>query len=110
MIYLYFIKVVTFRPSIGDAVEAKALLSHEAPNRPRIFNGCQFQDVIDAVSRRQTTEVVEITFHIPPPFRFSLQYDRTRSATWQQNYSVSQLNPASGCSLSFAIDKFRPFG
>eukprot|EP00971_Amphidinium_carterae_P196380 3896360-Amphidinium_carterae.1 len=53
--------------------------------------------------------VVEMAFHIPPPFRFSMQYAE-RSKEQLDNYDVDWLMPASGCSLSFALHAFRPHG
>merc|ERR1719421_1796117 len=54
--------------------------------------------------------VVEIAFHFPPPFRFSSQYDPVQSQETQDVYDVSRLNPADGCSLSYAIHAFRGHG
>lgn len=54
--------------------------------------------------------MLEIAFHFPPPFRFSAHWDVKRSHSWNAEYDVDQLNPSSGCSLSYAIHKFKPFG
>ena len=53
---------------------------------------------------------MEIVPHIPPPFRFSLQWHATLSPHWDAMYDVELLNPFQGCSLSYALHKFRPFG
>ncbi|CAJ1360607.1 unnamed protein product [Effrenium voratum] len=53
---------------------------------------------------------LEIAFHFPPPFRFSLHWDAVRSPTWNAEYDIDTLNPVSGCSLSYALSKFKPFG
>eukprot|EP00931_Biecheleriopsis_adriatica_P058182 TRINITY_DN34581_c0_g1_i1.p1 TRINITY_DN34581_c0_g1~~TRINITY_DN34581_c0_g1_i1.p1 ORF type:complete len:271 (+),score=47.17 TRINITY_DN34581_c0_g1_i1:654-1466(+) len=53
---------------------------------------------------------MELAFHIPPPFRFTLQWHAGRSPEWNQQYDVSKLNPVTGCSLSYALHKLRPFG
>ena len=54
--------------------------------------------------------MLEIAFHFPPPFRFSAHWDVKRSHSWNADYDVDQLNPSSGCSLSYATHKFKPFG
>jgi len=54
--------------------------------------------------------VLEIAFHIPPPFRFSLQHDPVKSTNWLHNYNVHEFQPVSGCSLSFALHRLRPHG
>lgn len=54
--------------------------------------------------------VLELVFHIPPPFRFSLLYDAVLSEVKQDEYDVEKFNAASGCSLSYALHHFRPYG
>mmetsp|Transcript_45795 Transcript_45795/g.83954 ORF Transcript_45795/g.83954 Transcript_45795/m.83954 type:complete len:574 (-) Transcript_45795:98-1819(-) len=54
--------------------------------------------------------VVEMAFHIPPPFRFSMQYDTLTAEEKLDKYDVDWLMPASGCSLSYALHAFRPHG
>eukprot|EP00438_Fugacium_kawagutii_P014280 Skav215765 [mRNA] locus=scaffold106:387551:388855:- [translate_table: standard] len=54
--------------------------------------------------------MLEMAFHIPPPFRFSAHWDAKRSGHWNANYDIDQYNAASGCSLSYALHKFKLFG
>jgi len=54
--------------------------------------------------------VIEIAFHIPPPLRFSAHYHHARATERQRLYDVTKLNPSTGCSLSYALHKFRPYG
>lgn len=54
--------------------------------------------------------VLEIASHIPPPFRFSAQHDVLRSSEWLDVYNIDRLDPVAGCSLSFALHRFRPYG
>lgn len=51
--------------------------------------------------------IIELAYHVPPPFRYCLQYDANSFAEWLTDYNVQAFNPASGCSLSYAISKFR---
>eukprot|EP00913_Durusdinium_trenchii_P001170 g1076.t1 len=53
---------------------------------------------------------LEIAFHFPPPFRFSMHWDSEKSPRWNDEYDIDRLNPVSGCSLSYALHKFKPFG
>lgn len=54
--------------------------------------------------------VVEIMFFIPPPFRYASHHDVFNSEKWLNAYDVNKLMPSAGCSLSFAIHRFQPFG
>ena len=54
--------------------------------------------------------ILEMAYHIPPPFRFSAHWDVKRSHSWDAEYDVDRYNPSSGCSLSYALHKFKPFG
>ena len=53
---------------------------------------------------------LEILAHIPPPFRFSQQWHMDHSPIWDQDYDMETFMPTAGCSLSYALHKFRPFG
>ncbi|CAK9101210.1 unnamed protein product [Durusdinium trenchii] len=53
---------------------------------------------------------LEIAFHVPPPFRYSMHWDSEKSPHWNDDYDIDRLNPAAGCSLSYALHKFKPFG
>merc|ERR1712107_503814 len=53
---------------------------------------------------------IEMAFHVPPPFKFQLQYDALRNEPLLHAYDVHQLNPVTGCSLSYALYHFRPLG
>eukprot|EP00438_Fugacium_kawagutii_P025389 Skav207377 [mRNA] locus=scaffold2496:88341:89957:+ [translate_table: standard] len=53
---------------------------------------------------------LEIAFHIPPPFRFAAHWDLERSSHWNSEYDIDRFNAASGCSLSYALHKFKHFG
>ncbi|CAE7899879.1 unnamed protein product [Symbiodinium microadriaticum] len=68
--------------------------------------------VIEELLRVLRPKVIhlEIITHIPPPFRFSLQWHSRLSPHWNDVYDVDLLNPFQGCSLSYALHKFRPFG
>ena len=68
--------------------------------------------IIEELLRLLRPKVIhlEIITHIPPPFRFSLQWHSRLSAHWNDVYDVDLLNPFQGCSLSYALHKFRPFG
>ncbi|CAE7801937.1 unnamed protein product, partial [Symbiodinium sp. CCMP2456] len=68
--------------------------------------------IVEELLQVVTPKVIhlEIVFHIPPPFRFSLQWHADVSPKFDAEYDVDVLNPASGCSLSYALHKFRPFG
>eukprot|EP00747_Dinoflagellata_sp_TGD_P069081 gnl/TRDRNA2_/TRDRNA2_155981_c0_seq2.p1 gnl/TRDRNA2_/TRDRNA2_155981_c0~~gnl/TRDRNA2_/TRDRNA2_155981_c0_seq2.p1 ORF type:complete len:154 (+),score=3.39 gnl/TRDRNA2_/TRDRNA2_155981_c0_seq2:33-494(+) len=54
--------------------------------------------------------VLEIAFHIPPPFRFAAQHDPARFSEWLRDYDVTAYNPTAGCSLSYALHGLRPYG
>eukprot|EP00439_Symbiodinium_sp_Y106_P064551 s596_g10.t1 len=68
--------------------------------------------IIEELLRLLRPKVIhlEIITHIPPPFRFSLQWHSRLSPHWNDVYDVDLLNPFQGCSLSYALHKFRPFG
>lgn len=84
---------------------------------------------------------LEIAYHYPPPFRFSMHWDIRRSHGWNAErlgkgrnethrhprqslytafvgyvrqdaprYDIDRLNPVSGCSLSYALHQFKPYG
>ncbi|OLP77725.1 hypothetical protein AK812_SmicGene42185 [Symbiodinium microadriaticum] len=53
---------------------------------------------------------VEVVAHIPPPFRFSLHWHASHSPDWDRFYHADRFTPTAGCSLSYALHKFRPFG
>eukprot|EP00929_Paragymnodinium_shiwhaense_P111776 TRINITY_DN80063_c0_g1_i1.p1 TRINITY_DN80063_c0_g1~~TRINITY_DN80063_c0_g1_i1.p1 ORF type:complete len:611 (-),score=149.59 TRINITY_DN80063_c0_g1_i1:58-1890(-) len=61
-------------------------------------------------SVRAKIVVLEMVYHIPPPFKFQLQYDSGQDSERLQSYDVSKLNPAAGCSLSYALHQLRPLG
>eukprot|EP00929_Paragymnodinium_shiwhaense_P111869 TRINITY_DN80158_c0_g1_i1.p1 TRINITY_DN80158_c0_g1~~TRINITY_DN80158_c0_g1_i1.p1 ORF type:complete len:551 (-),score=56.36 TRINITY_DN80158_c0_g1_i1:61-1713(-) len=53
--------------------------------------------------------LLEIVFHIPPPFRFAAHHDAAFHDSWHTAYDVSRLNPVAGCSLSYAIHRLARF-
>ena len=75
------------------------------------IDGCDCLIVEDLMQFvRPKVMMLEIAFQFPPPFRFSLHWDIKRSDSWQSEYDVDKFNPVSGCSLSYALHKFKPFG
>ncbi|CAE7657370.1 hypothetical protein AK812_SmicGene23378 [Symbiodinium microadriaticum] len=68
--------------------------------------------IIEELMRVVRPKVIqlEILAHIPPPFRFSQQWHMDHSPIWDQDYDMETFMPTAGCSLSYALHKFRPFG
>ena len=59
---------------------------------------------------RPKVMMLELAFQFPPPFRFAMHWDIERSRHWHQDYRIDRFNPVSGCSLSYAVQKFKAFG